>query len=128
MRANQRGRSRPLLDRAGSDLSFSGLKTAVRRARDRLVAAQGGITRTYRADLATSGGVTPTWWKLTLGPLPRGIRLQRALGRLTGTPITTGSYLVGFEVKDGLKATSRKLFRIVVRRGSSTSLNARSRA
>ena len=42
---------RPLLDRAGCDLSFSGLKTAVRRARDRLVAAQGGITRADRADL-----------------------------------------------------------------------------
>jgi N6-L-threonylcarbamoyladenine synthase len=42
---------RPLLDRPGCDLSFSGLKTAVLRARDRLVAAQGGITRADRADL-----------------------------------------------------------------------------
>jgi len=42
---------RPLLDREGCDLSFSGLKTAVRRARDRLVEAQGGITRADRADL-----------------------------------------------------------------------------
>ncbi len=42
---------RPLLDRADCDLSFSGLKTAVRRARDRLVLAQGGLTRVDRADL-----------------------------------------------------------------------------
>jgi N6-L-threonylcarbamoyladenine synthase len=42
---------RPLLDREGCDLSFSGLKTAVRRARDRLVAEQGGLTRADRADL-----------------------------------------------------------------------------
>ncbi len=42
---------RPLLDRDGCDLSFSGLKTAVRRARDRLVAAQGGLTRGDRADV-----------------------------------------------------------------------------
>ncbi len=42
---------RPLLDREGCDLSFSGLKTAVRRARERLVEAQGGITRADRADL-----------------------------------------------------------------------------
>jgi N6-L-threonylcarbamoyladenine synthase len=42
---------RPLLDREGCDLSFSGLKTAVRRARDRLVEAQGGISRADRADL-----------------------------------------------------------------------------
>ncbi len=42
---------RPLLDREGCDLSFSGLKTAVRRACDRLVETQGGITRADRADL-----------------------------------------------------------------------------
>ena len=42
---------RPLLDRPGCDLSFSGLKTAVLRARDRLVEAQGGLTRTDRAEL-----------------------------------------------------------------------------
>ncbi|MFN4172526.1 MAG: tRNA (adenosine(37)-N6)-threonylcarbamoyltransferase complex transferase subunit TsaD [Pseudorhodobacter sp.] len=42
---------RPLLDRPGCDLSFSGLKTAVLRARDGLVAAQGGLFRQDRADL-----------------------------------------------------------------------------
>jgi N6-L-threonylcarbamoyladenine synthase len=42
---------RPLLDRDGCDLSFSGLKTAVRRARDRLAEGRGGITRADRADL-----------------------------------------------------------------------------
>jgi len=42
---------RPLLDRAGCDLSFSGLKTAVLRARDGLVAEKGGLTRQDRADL-----------------------------------------------------------------------------
>ena len=42
---------RPLLDRAGCDLSFSGLKTAVRRARDLAAAPQGGLTRRERADL-----------------------------------------------------------------------------
>lgn len=42
---------RPLLDRPGCDMSFSGLKTAVLRARDTLVAAQGGVTRQDRADL-----------------------------------------------------------------------------
>ena len=42
---------RPLLDRPGCDLSFSGLKTALMRARDALVAGQGGLTRQDRADL-----------------------------------------------------------------------------
>lgn len=42
---------RPLLDRPGCDMSFSGLKTALLRTRDTLVASQGGITRQDRADL-----------------------------------------------------------------------------
>ncbi|UWQ19399.1 tRNA (adenosine(37)-N6)-threonylcarbamoyltransferase complex transferase subunit TsaD [Jannaschia sp. M317] len=42
---------RPLLDRPGCDMSFSGLKTAVLRARDDLVAEHGGLPRGKRADL-----------------------------------------------------------------------------
>jgi N6-L-threonylcarbamoyladenine synthase len=42
---------RPLLDREGCDMSFSGLKTAILRARDALIAAQGGITLQDRRDL-----------------------------------------------------------------------------
>jgi N6-L-threonylcarbamoyladenine synthase len=42
---------RPLLDRPGCDMSFSGLKTALLRARDALIADQGGLTLQDRADL-----------------------------------------------------------------------------
>ncbi|MFT3690837.1 tRNA (adenosine(37)-N6)-threonylcarbamoyltransferase complex transferase subunit TsaD [Paenirhodobacter sp.] len=42
---------RPLLDRPGCDMSFSGLKTALLRARDAVVAERGGLTRKARADL-----------------------------------------------------------------------------
>ncbi len=42
---------RPLMDRPGCDLSFSGLKTALRRVRDLIVAERGGLTRQDRADL-----------------------------------------------------------------------------
>ena len=45
---------RPLLDRPGCDLSFSGLKTALMRGRDALVAEKGGLTRADRADLCAS--------------------------------------------------------------------------
>ena len=45
---------RPLLDRTGCDMSFSGLKTAVRREVDKLVAVQGGVTGQDRADLCAS--------------------------------------------------------------------------
>ncbi|MDF1802142.1 tRNA (adenosine(37)-N6)-threonylcarbamoyltransferase complex transferase subunit TsaD [Thalassovita sp.] len=43
---------RPLLDRAGCDMSFSGLKTALLRARDQVVSEKGGLTRQDRADLS----------------------------------------------------------------------------
>ena len=42
---------RPLMDREGCDMSFSGLKTALLRARDELVAEKGGITVQDRRDL-----------------------------------------------------------------------------
>ncbi len=45
---------RPLLDRPGCDLSFSGLKTAVLRTRDSLIAEHGGLTHADRADLCAS--------------------------------------------------------------------------
>lgn len=48
------GLPRPLLSQPGCDMSFSGLKTAVVREIDRLVAAQGGLTETDRADLAAA--------------------------------------------------------------------------
>ena len=42
---------RPLLDRPDCDMSFSGLKTALLRKRDRLVAEHGGLRVRDRADL-----------------------------------------------------------------------------
>ncbi|NCQ24547.1 MAG: tRNA (adenosine(37)-N6)-threonylcarbamoyltransferase complex transferase subunit TsaD [Rhodobacteraceae bacterium CG17_big_fil_post_rev_8_21_14_2_50_63_15] len=42
---------RPLLDRPGCDLSFSGLKTALLRSRDAIIREKSGLTRQDRADL-----------------------------------------------------------------------------
>lgn len=42
---------RPLLDRPDCNLSFSGLKTALLRARDKIVGEKAGLTRQDRADL-----------------------------------------------------------------------------
>lgn len=42
---------RPLLDRPDCNLSFSGLKTALLRARDQIVSEKGGLTRQDRANL-----------------------------------------------------------------------------
>ncbi len=45
---------RPLLDKPGCDLSFSGLKTAVLRERDRLVSEHNGLFKQDQADIAAS--------------------------------------------------------------------------
>lgn len=45
---------RPLLDRDGCDLSFSGLKTAVLRLRDRVAAENGGLHEQDRADICAA--------------------------------------------------------------------------
>ena len=45
---------RPLMDRPGCDMSFSGLKTAVLRTRDALIAQHGGLRAGDRADLCAS--------------------------------------------------------------------------
>ena len=45
---------RPLLDRPGCDMSFSGLKTALLRQRDALVGEHGGLRIQDRADLCAS--------------------------------------------------------------------------
>ena len=42
---------RPLLDRPGCDMSFSGLKTALLRARDAVIAEKGGLSVQDRRDL-----------------------------------------------------------------------------
>ncbi|MCI4664915.1 MAG: tRNA (adenosine(37)-N6)-threonylcarbamoyltransferase complex transferase subunit TsaD [Neomegalonema sp.] len=45
---------RPLSDRPGCDMSFSGLKTALRLEADKLIAAQGGLREQDVADLCAS--------------------------------------------------------------------------
>lgn len=45
---------RPLLDRDDCNMSFSGLKTAVLRTRDKLIAEQGGLFRKDQCDLSAS--------------------------------------------------------------------------
>lgn len=45
---------RPLLDRPGCDMSFSGLKTAMLRARDGVVSEKGGLTSADQSDLSAA--------------------------------------------------------------------------
>jgi len=66
------------------------------------------VGKLYGAKLATTGGLLPKKWKIKTGPLPRGIRFDRTLGVLSGTPTRPGRYRVTFEATDALKVTSTK--------------------
>jgi hypothetical protein len=74
----------------------------------------GKVGRLYRARLRTTGGVLPKKWKVVSGPLPRGIRFDRTLGLLSGTPKKQGRYRVTFEATDALKVKSTKRFLIII--------------
>jgi hypothetical protein len=87
---------------------------ASRLAVSTLVLRPGRVGKPYAAKLKTSGGVKPISWKATRGPLPRGVRLDRQLGVVSGTPKKAGTYRVTFEVTDALGAVATKSYRIVV--------------
>ena len=62
---------RPLLDRPGADMSFSGLKTALLRARDRVIAEKSGLMRQDQADLAAGFQAAVVDCLLYTSPSPR---------------------------------------------------------
>jgi hypothetical protein len=70
-----------------------------------LPAAKVGVL--YTARLVTIGGVRPFAWTLvTVGTLPRGIKLNARTGQLTGTPRRAGTYRFRVQVTDNLGVRS----------------------
>jgi len=74
----------------------------------------GKVGRSYRSKVTALGGVAPRKWKITLGPLPKGIRFDRTTGILSGIPTKAGRYRLTFQVTDGLKVVASKRLRIDV--------------
>ena len=87
---------------------------ASRLAISTLTLRRGKVGRPYRARLATTGGVLPKTLRIVKGPLPRGIRFDRTLGVLSGTPTRPGRYRVRVEATDALKVKSAKTLVIEV--------------
>jgi large repetitive protein len=79
-----------------------------------LLLKSGKVGKLYRSKLAATGGIAPRAWKVSVGPLPKGIRLDRTTGVLSGTPTKQGRYRVTFQVTDGLKVVASKRLRIDV--------------
>ncbi len=72
------------------------------------------VGKLFGAKLKTLGGVKPTAWRITLGPLPRGVRFDRTTGILAGIPKKAGRYRVTFEVTDSLGIVATKRLRLTV--------------
>lgn len=92
---------RPLLDRPGCDMSFSGLKTAILRARDEVVAAKGGLTEQDRSDLAAGfqAAVTDVLAEKTR----RALRLYLAENPATPTIAVAGGVAANQAIRSRLQ-------------------------
>ena len=71
-------------------------------------------SKRYRAKLNSTGGLPPRIWKVTSGKFPKGLRMDRKTGVVSGIPRKSGSFKLTFQVTDGLKVTATKTLRIVV--------------
>jgi hypothetical protein len=70
---------------------------------------QAKVGKAFRAKIVTSGGVLPLKrLKVVSGRFPIGIRLDRALGEIVGTPRLGGTFTITIEATDALGATARQ--------------------
>jgi len=91
---------RPLLNQAGCDMSFSGLKTAILRARDRVVAPQGGLTVQDQADLSASFQAAVT--DVLIEKTRRALKAYLALDPAQPTFAIAGGVAANGTIRDGL--------------------------
>jgi hypothetical protein len=104
-----------LADTEGRTVDYAAnFGVAARLAVGTVALKPGKVGRLYRARLLSTGGVPAKTWKRFAGKLPKGLRLDRTLGTLSGTPTRAGSYRVTFQVTDGLRVVAKKTLRIVV--------------
>ena len=97
---------RPLANKAGCDLSFSGLKTAVLRARDDLVDAQGGLHPQDQADLAASFQAAVR--DSLVGRSARALERYLALAPDQPTFCVAGGVAANMAIRAGLETVSRE--------------------
>lgn len=96
---------RPLLDRDGCDMSFSGLKTALRRARDKIIEEKGGITRQDRADLC-AGFQAAVAETLSEKARRACLEFQAATGEQSATFAVAGGVAANSVIRDALTAAA----------------------
>ena len=94
-------------DAEGRTANYLGTVTAAAKlAISTLALRPAKVGKPYRTKVALTGGVAPT--KLTATGVPRGLRFDKALGVLSGTPSRAGKYRVRFDATDALGVTDAK--------------------
>ena len=96
---------RPLLDRPGMDMSFSGLKTALLRERDRLVARDGGLRAQDRADLCAAFQAAVT--DVLAEKSRRALAAYIALNPVVPTFAVAGGVSANMQIRGALEIVSR---------------------
>lgn len=94
---------RPLLDRPDCNLSFSGLKTALLRARDQIVAVKGGLTRQDRADLCAGFQMAVT--DVLAEKTRRALQIYLQDNPATPTVAVAGGVAANQTIRDALQKT-----------------------
>ncbi len=93
---------RPMLDRKDCNMSFSGLKTALMRMRDQIVAEKGGLTRQDRADLCA--GFQAAVVDVLVGKTRRALALYMDTNPPVATVSVAGGVAANTEIRAGLQA------------------------
>jgi N6-L-threonylcarbamoyladenine synthase len=97
---------RPLLDRPGCDMSFSGLKTALLRERDKLIARDGGLHVQDRADLCASFQAAVS--DVLAEKSRRALAEYTALSPATPTFAVAGGVSANMTIRSALETVSAK--------------------
>ncbi|MDO6730628.1 tRNA (adenosine(37)-N6)-threonylcarbamoyltransferase complex transferase subunit TsaD [Marinovum sp. 2_MG-2023] len=98
---------RPLLDRPGCDMSFSGLKTALLRTRDGIVAQKGGMTAQDRADMCA--GFQMAVVDVLVEKTRRALRTYLDAAPATPLLAVAGGVAANGAIRDGLTRLCRDM-------------------
>lgn len=103
-----------LTDSEGRTLTYDGSLTVAARLAVATTRLTGRAGRVFRKKVVTLGGIDPTSMRLKKGPLPGGVRFDRATASFVGTPKKAGTWSVIVEVVDSLRVKSTATITITV--------------